>query len=553
MKQFVPMPAFVSTSKLKHSLLFTNSLFYLLLIIPSDALAGLCGGDAVEAVHRQEAVELSSQPYNSGSNCSSAVGPCFEGTPTYNELVIGCNRNRDVKPLAFGPFKDLPLVHRGAGKILDKRSASERRFAQDLPPRFVVGQYQYRGKWPKWYGYMLHREAGKWIVTSVLDFKFPKAEGKMLHISPYLAARLSRTQGGPVLDNDSATCQTASTGKSDPGRLLIGKSNTYRACRVRRNTRFFLSVPGSYLPASLDTTQSRPVTEWAMLYWREVLQQLWSRNGFELRIELADLVGRTGEIDNEDLTLFKKNDAVYVVEMHHNEKRWNNMFRPVKLAGAKLYKAIYAGLDEDGISHEFGHSLGLGDDYADSDDPPVKKPSEPGRNQFEYVMCDASGSGGDEGQDIKSVYLWLITQRYSIGKDIGHCKDDDACPSGQYCRKKPLGVNRCTPAKSVGENCTADKQCAGNAVCKPKPFGKCIVESAVPLGGACTTNAQCATGKCESKICVCARDSDCAGTLRCATWATKANECVRPCSSDSQCPGNLKCKKPIGTSFKRCK
>lgn len=538
--------------------------FGLFLLNTSHVYAGLCGGDAVQAVHRTEAVELEKQDYNSGSSCSGSSGPCYTGTRTYNEMVIACNRNRDVKPLTLGPIKDLPLAHRRAGKTLDKRSTKDRRFAANLPPRFVVGQYQYRGKFPKWYGYMLHREAGKWVVTSALDFKFPKAEKNMLHISPYLAARLSRTRGGTILDKDANTCQTNSTGKKDPGRLRAGKSSFYRACRVKRDSKFFLSVPGTYLPSTLGTTQSRPVTEWTMLYWREVLQQIWSRNGFELRIEIANLSGRGNEIDDEDLRLFRKNDAVFTVELHHREKRLNNMFRPVKILGVKLYKAIYAGLDEDGVSHEFGHSLGLGDDYTDKDDPPLKKDceilsgyrdaeAEPGRNQFEYVMCDASGSGGQEAQDIKSVYLWLITQRYSIGKEIGHCKDDTACPDGQYCRKKPLGVNRCTKTKRVGESCTADKQCAANAVCKPKPFGKCIIESSIQLGGACTTDSQCTTGKCEKKICVCTKDAHCNGTLRCATFATKTNECVRPCNSNSDCPGSLKCKKPIGTTFKRCK
>lgn len=51
----------------------------------------------------------------------------------------------------------------------------------------------------------------------------------------------------------------------------------------------------------------------------------------------------------------------------------------------------------------------------------------------------------------------------------------------------------------------------------------------------------------------CKSDGDCPPGYGCATWAFKANECVEKCESDSDCPSSQKCKKPIGTSFKRCK
>ena len=51
----------------------------------------------------------------------------------------------------------------------------------------------------------------------------------------------------------------------------------------------------------------------------------------------------------------------------------------------------------------------------------------------------------------------------------------------------------------------------------------------------------------------CRSDRDCPRGYGCATWAFKKNECVRKCDSNSDCPSGQRCKKPLGTSFKRCK
>ena len=51
----------------------------------------------------------------------------------------------------------------------------------------------------------------------------------------------------------------------------------------------------------------------------------------------------------------------------------------------------------------------------------------------------------------------------------------------------------------------------------------------------------------------CQDESDCAPGWNCATWVFKPNECVQECETNSDCPSGQKCKKPLGTSFKRCK
>jgi hypothetical protein len=55
------------------------------------------------------------------------------------------------------------------------------------------------------------------------------------------------------------------------------------------------------------------------------------------------------------------------------------------------------------------------------------------------------------------------------------------------------------------------------------------------------------------KASTCKNDSECPPGYRCATWTFKKNECLYECKSDSDCDPGEKCKKPLGTSFKRCK
>ncbi len=51
----------------------------------------------------------------------------------------------------------------------------------------------------------------------------------------------------------------------------------------------------------------------------------------------------------------------------------------------------------------------------------------------------------------------------------------------------------------------------------------------------------------------CTSQGGCSLGYKCATWATKKNKCVKTCDKNSDCPSGQKCKKPLGTSFKRCK
>lgn len=66
---------------------------------------------------------------------------------------------------------------------------------------------------------------------------------------------------------------------------------------------------------------------------------------------------------------------------------------------------IYSGIDPAGVVHEFGHVLGLDDEYPSTECVPL--------GGADYIMCDAFSLGGDNQ---KGVYPWIVTRRYMGGK-----------------------------------------------------------------------------------------------------------------------------------------
>ncbi|MCG8456623.1 MAG: hypothetical protein MI919_10110, partial [Holophagales bacterium] len=259
---------------------------------PEPAIAGLCPVDLIEGVHRTEARELESAGFSAGSSCAAGSTSCWIGDRDYNARVISCNRSRDIDVIRFDPIKDIPFVHKPACKLLDERTAAERQFDADLDPRMITGKYRYLGAFKKWYGYLLERQGGEWVVTVTLDFQFPKQEEDKLHIPLYLMERLSDSAGGSTLE--FGRCASYSTSDTVDGRIEVkgaGGVLVDRSCRIGRDDELFLAVPDTFLPATLGTTTSRPATEWLMLYFREVVDQTWNRpsNSFRLQTEIANL------------------------------------------------------------------------------------------------------------------------------------------------------------------------------------------------------------------------------------------------------------------------
>ncbi|MFQ5527042.1 MAG: Dickkopf N-terminal cysteine-rich domain-containing protein [Thermoanaerobaculia bacterium] len=566
------------------------------------AFANLCTGNFVDPVHRIEAEELRGEDYSSGNNCAAGSETCWLGSEDYDAMVIACNRKRDVKPFEVGFIKDLPLLHGPAGKTLDDRNAAQRQFGDNLPPRAITGQIQYLGMFPKWYGYILERENGNWIATTVIQFKFPNAEKNKLHLPAYLAARLSSTQGGRPLTE--TVCATASTGKNDNGMIIENWGRPVdRACRINRDAKLFLiddrdRTDLDYIDETKGFTEALPAKRWIMYYWRAVVESVWTRpdRSFQMKVVIANLAGRPGEVTEGDLDLLKKADLVYELEFHHKEGRSNNMYRPVEVLGLKVYKATYAGLWPTGVAHEFGHSLGLDDEYpqnCDNNAPPGICNAKPNKDcqrlsgfitgvdteteELAYAMCDEWDRDGDLeypdevfAHSVKSVYPWIVSQRYSIGEEIPDCDEDSDCANTEWC-KKLGGINRCVAKLANGEGChrpnqclsglcpaidlkcaacTEDEHCENNEFCKTaKVLSQNTCERKHRIGESCSRPDQCFSGICPAIDLVCGEcndDSDCANDEWCKSGTPgSANTCEPKlangvgCTRPKQCVSGL--------------
>ncbi|MCH9646683.1 MAG: hypothetical protein K0U98_00515 [Deltaproteobacteria bacterium] len=525
----------------------------------SPAWANLCGIDPSSS-ERTEARNLESENFSAGNDCSDWE-TCFVGTRSYNEHVIACNRKRDSLGNAVG-------------------DVANRTLADDLDARFIRGQFNYFGLFSKRYGYRLKRSNGVWTITVALDFKFPKAESDKLHIPHALTEILSSQEGGQPLDQ--GVCATDATDKNDNG-LVYAKDTPFsaRACRVNRGARFFLLTPEERTAQGITETdfwnesfrgRRLASTDWLMHYWRDRIETRWSRadGSLKMNVHIANFVGQSGEVTAATLDNFDKAGTRYKVEMHHNEDRWNNMYRPVKVLGVKVYKAIYTGISEWTILHEFSHFLGLDDEYPQGANPPDFRDcdelsGEDSDTNLRYLMCTV----GDEA--VKSVYPWIVTRRYHVG----YCDTDGDCASNEFCDKGvALGVgrNHCSKKRTNGTACTrplqclsgicpggacaecnSDDDCNNNQYCNKGTLGigknKC--ENKKSNGVACTRPNQCTSGICPGGACAeCNSDDDCTNSEFCNTGtlgigrnkcqALKANgvACTRPDQCQSGiCPG----------------
>lgn len=123
------------------------------------------------------------------------------------------------------------------------------------------------------------------------------------------------------------------------------------------------------------------------------------------------------------------------------------------------------------------------------------------------------------------------------------CSRDSDCGAGQFCNTR-LGANRCLAdsSLSLGQSCNKNSECGSgkcqgtgsNRACvcaRDSDCGtgqycntrlgsnRCLTDSSLPLGRSCSKNSECSSGKCQgtgkNRACVCSRDSDCSGSLKC--------------------------------------
>ncbi len=326
-------------------------------LIAVPATATLCKTKHIKSRHKTEASQLKKA-------FSTAK---YQGSTAYNERIVGCNRHRD-----------------GRAKKIEKAITAKHKFKRNLKPRLIKGHIQYFNFAPMRYGYRLERKSGTWIVTVPIKFHFPKKFKKRLDIPMQLAKQLGI---------DQTKCKKA---MRQGGHVIRGhvdiKNNAFDidACRLNRDERF----------------GGKKVKNHLMEYWRTQIESFWSRPKFKLRIKIIN----RNEVSKSDLKAYKKRNVIWHVRMNH-KKNTRAMYK----ASIGRPHPIYAGIDGGTVVHEFGHAIGLDDEYPGKKNPPAfRKCRDLGGSK--YIMCSMPADAPKTYA--KAVYAWIVTRRYADGTKL---------------------------------------------------------------------------------------------------------------------------------------
>ncbi|WP_405231120.1 zinc metalloprotease [Lentisalinibacter salinarum] len=322
--------------------------------LATPAEATLCKPKHITQDHRAEANRVDEYAFGRWD---------YEGEHDYNARVLGCNRYRDMRSPA-----------------IERTNPENRTYPDTLPPRLIKGHIRYFNFAPMRYGYRLERFNGTWILTSIARFHFPK---KKFHNRLDIPLGLAEELG--IRDTICDSTEYKSVAGIDRG--LIEIQGAPLACRVERNERF----------------GGVPITQHYMDYWRDAITAYWSRDGFQVRMLITNL----DDIPANQLADYERNNVIWEVRLNHNKNS-----RPMYKASVGRPHPLYAGIEEEVIVHEFGHSIGLDDEYPGSSNPPDYRDCR-ALGGDDYVMCN---SWGDESTEAKGIYAWIATRRYGIGE-----------------------------------------------------------------------------------------------------------------------------------------
>jgi len=432
---------------------FVAGALFTALLPPTLALATLCNESDIRQRHSKEAELLEKETFAQGD---------YKGDRSYNARVIACNRSRDSE-----------------GKEVEAEFKTDETFGSDLGERIIRGKISYFGIAPLRYGYVLSRKGGTWILTSIQQFDFPDIalgiETKVIDLPMALATQL---KGGKdhcsKVKKDALGFVTAGPIRvldKDAGGTTIPLDDPHQACRFDRGEKLLNTVTNQTLAPEGHLTE----------YWRAAIEKQWSRPGFKVEVILAkrDKVSADRMKQFEDAGLLaigeSEKSIVWNIHLNQNEKT-RAMYKPIA-GGLIRPNPIYAGTHADVLVHEFGHSVGLDDEYPEGDEPkPSRDCQKLSAKGGSYTMCHPT-LGGIEPNWSKGVYPWILTRRYDLGEPIkkAECKVAADCKKGFYCDLGVLtiGKNTCRKLRSEDEPCSADKQCASSKCKGVIPFAKC--------------------------------------------------------------------------------
>jgi len=242
---------------------------------------------------------------------------------------------------------------------------------KNLTSRFVRGKIKYMGAFGLPYGYKLSRKNGDWTVTAAIKFKFPRKKTIEVNSSMMSAAGLS-CSGSPCTMSNTTTVQKA-----------------------------------------------------IMKAWRDDIERVWQLPGFKVDVRVVNL----GELSKSQEKAFKKAKAIWPVNFSAKYKRAT--YYPIPIF---KQKGIPASASSRTLVHEFGHWMGLDDEYEEFKSREATRPNLicSGAGGSGYMMCDMSTS-------IKPVYAWIITRRYLIDGRVSGM--GSTCSKGEHMgtyRSKPI-------------------------------------------------------------------------------------------------------------------
>lgn len=338
-----------------HGTVVAVCVLLLTLLVAPPAGATLCKTKHVTPDHRTEANRVDRYPFGRDA---------YEGDHDYNSRVLGCNRHRDLRSPA-----------------IERTDPRDRSYPNTLPPRLIKGRIRYFNFAPMRYGYRLERHHTRWILTAVLRFHFPsKKFPNRLDIPLALARQLG------IRNTICDSTQYKQVAGIDRG--LIEVDGNPSACRLNRD----------------EVIDGTPITEHYMEFWRDEITDFWSRAGFEVRMLITNL----DLIPSDELRDYERHNIIWEVRLNHNKNS-----RAMYKASVGRPQPIYAGIDPQTVVHEFGHSIGLDDEYPGSRNPPPHRDCH-ALGGSDYVMCNSAGTSRDQA---KGIYAWIATRRYGIGED----------------------------------------------------------------------------------------------------------------------------------------
>lgn len=526
-----------------------------------QAQANLCNEKHVEARHTLEARAAALEAFSRGYSGQSIP---------YDERIIACNRKRDSN----------------GNEIEDRLPLPSQDFPKELEPRTVKGHLNYYGAYAARmrYAYQLSRKNFEWIVTVPIEFHWPSSHmTDMIDIPFELAINLGLDQAGRVCEPGATVYKESNPRQVEKGfigwqlgapqlrvfrvdsgdervrgRADINKSAVLSETLITKGYDVVYArgesscrVPRLYELDDPSTTRTDKMTILRHLraFWKRNIRTVWNRPGFIIRplfVECANQ-GACDEVEENRLRTWKKDKTIWQVHF--------NLFPMQRAAYKRIvgkWNNIYTGSASWVVAHEFGHQLGLDDEYGTSEN---------GQNACEnirpdavnnYIMCGGSvGKAGAQG-----VYAWIVTRRYHVAKEF-RCKETRDCGRDEFCAKNGLKARRCEERRGPGAVCgSRDDKCARGLVCAGKPAGKCVRPHSVAVGRACIRDVQCVSDLCgtTNRLCQCKVNADCDnGYCDTGTLTVGKNRCVPykrygdHCSADKQClPPNSCLGKPLG-------